>query len=40
MPGMGKVKAMRLMEACSIAENRKIRGLGARQRECLLEYFS
>lgn len=40
MPGMGKVKAMRLMEACSIAENRKIRGLGARQRECLLEHFS
>lgn len=40
MPGMGKVKAMRLMEACVIAENRKIRGLGSRQRECLLEHFS
>lgn len=40
MPGMGKVKAMRLMEECKIAENRKIRGLGARQRDCLLEHFS
>ncbi len=40
MPGMGKVKAMRLMEAIDIAENRKIRGLGSRQRERLLEHFS
>jgi S13-like H2TH domain len=40
MPGMGKVKAMRLMEECKIAGNRKIRGLGARQRDCLLEHFS
>jgi S13-like H2TH domain len=40
MPGMGKVKAMRLMEECKIAENRKIRGLGTRQRDCLLEHFS
>ncbi len=40
MPGMGKVKAMRLMEDCRIADNRKIRGLGTRQRECLLDHFS
>ena len=40
MPGMGKVKAMRLMEECQIADNRKIRGLGARQRACLLDHFS
>lgn len=40
MPGMGKVKAMRLMEECKIAENRKIRGLGTRQRDCLLEHFA
>lgn len=40
MPGMGKVKAMRLMEDCKIAENRKVQGLGARQRECLLDHFS
>ena len=40
MPNMGKVKAMRLMEDCKIAENRKVRGLGARQRECLLDHFS
>jgi len=37
---VGKVKAMRLMEDCKIAENRKIRGLGSRQRECLLDHFS
>lgn len=40
MPGMGKVKAMRLMESCKIADNRKIRGLGTRQRVCLLEHFA
>ena len=40
MPGVGKVKAMRLMEDCKIAENPKIRGLGSRQRECLLDHFS
>lgn len=40
MPGMGKVKAMRLMEECKIAENRKIRGLGTRQRDCLLEHLT
>ena len=40
MPGMGKVKAMRLMEDLSISESRRLRGLGARQRADLLEYFS
>jgi TfoX/Sxy family transcriptional regulator of competence genes len=37
---MGKVKAKRLMEEYGIAENRKIRGLGSRQRRLLLERFS
>ena len=37
LPGMGKVKAKRLMEELQIADNRRIRGLGARQREALLE---
>jgi S13-like H2TH domain len=40
MPGMGKIKASRLMESLGIADNRRIRGLGDRQREALLEEFS
>ncbi len=40
MPGMGKVKAMRLMESIGIADNRRLRGLGDRQREALLQEFS
>ena len=40
MPRMGKVTTKRLMEEYGIAENRKIRGLGSRQRRLLLEYFS
>ncbi|MBK5267282.1 MAG: integration host factor [Acidimicrobiia bacterium] len=37
LPGMGKVKAKRLMEELQIADNRRLRGLGDRQREALLE---
>lgn len=40
MPGTGKVKAKRLMETLGIADNRRLRGLGDRQREALLEEFS
>ena len=40
MPGTGKIKAKRLMESLGIAENRRIRGLGHRQREALLAEFS
>lgn len=40
MPGTGKVKAKRMMEAFGIADNRRIRGLGDRQREALLAEFS
>ena len=40
MPRTGKVKAKRLMEDVGIAENRKIRGLGSRQREDLLKTFA
>jgi hypothetical protein len=40
MPGMGKVKAKRLMENLSISESRRIRGLGSRQRADLLDHFS
>jgi hypothetical protein len=39
MPHMGKVKAKRLLEDLGIAENRRLRGLGSRQREALLESF-
>ena len=40
MPGTGKIKAKRLMETLGIAENRRIRGLGDRQREALISEFS
>ena len=40
MPGTGKIKAKRLMESIGIAENRRIRGLGANQREALIAEFS
>lgn len=40
MPGTGKVKAKRMMEAHGIADNRRLRGLGDRQREKLLAEFS
>ena len=39
MPRTGKVKSKRLMEKLGIAENRRIRGLGERQRAALLEEF-
>jgi S13-like protein len=40
MPGVGKVKARRLMEQHDISETRRVRGLGAKQREALLQAFS
>ncbi len=39
LPGVGKVKARRTMEAIGIAENRRLRGLGGKQREELLDSF-
>jgi len=39
LPGTGKVKAKRMMEACGIAETRRLRGLGERQRSALLEAY-
>lgn len=36
LPGVGKVKARRTMEDIGIAENRRIRGLGGKQRSELL----
>ena len=40
MPGLGKVKARRLMTAIGIAENRRLRGLGESQRRRLVEHCS
>jgi signal recognition particle GTPase len=40
LPGLGKVKARRLMEECDISETRRVQGLGANQRKKLLESLS
>ena len=37
LPGLGKVKARRLMASVGIAESRRLQGLGAKQRADLLE---
>ena len=39
IPGMGKVKAKRLLEDLRIADNRRLRGLTERQRTDLLGSF-
>ena len=39
MPGLGKVKARRLMEEVGISETRRLRGLGSQQRTTLLGSF-
>ncbi len=40
LPGVGKVKAARVMERIGIPANRRLRGLGSRQREGLLDALS
>ena len=37
LPGVGKVKARKLMEQIGIADNRRVQGLGAQQRSALLD---
>lgn len=37
LPGLGKVKARRLMDAVGISETRRIQGLGVNQRDALLK---
>ena len=37
LPGLGKVKARRLLEECEVSETRRVQGLGRNQREKLLE---
>ena len=39
LPGVGKVKARRTMEEVGISDTRRVRGLGAQQRESLLKAF-
>lgn len=39
MPGLGKVRARRLVEELKISPERRLQGLGRNQRESLLEYF-
>lgn len=39
LPGIGKVTAQHLMDEFSIADTRRLRGLGPRQREALLDRF-
>ena len=36
LPGVGKVKARKVMEEIGIADNRRVQGLGAQQRQALL----
>jgi hypothetical protein len=39
LPGVGKVRAQKLMEELDISVSRRVRGLGAKQREMLLDKF-
>ena len=39
MPGVGKVRAKKIMERLDISSSRRIRGLGAKQRDALLAEF-
>lgn len=40
MPGVGKVRAAKIMEKLEIAPSRRLRGLGAKQRSALEAEFS
>ena len=37
LPGFGKAKAAKIMNELAISESRRVQGLGARQREALME---
>jgi DNA uptake protein ComE-like DNA-binding protein len=39
LPGVGKVKARRIMEDIGISDTRRVRGLGDQQRKALLAAF-
>jgi hypothetical protein len=40
MPGVGRVRAARIMEKLEISPSRRLRGLGAKQRESLEREFA
>ena len=40
MPGVGKVRAQRIMERLEISPSRRVRGLGVKQREALQREFT
>ena len=40
LPGIGDVRTEQIMAECSIADSRRLRGLGAHQEECLLRSVS
>lgn len=40
LPGLGKVKARRLMDEIGISESRRVQGLGAKQRTALYDRLS
>jgi hypothetical protein len=37
LPGVGKVKARKVMDDIGIADNRRVQGLGSQQRQALLD---
>jgi transposase len=37
LPGVGKVKARRIMDDIGIADNRRVQGLGTQQKQALVE---
>lgn len=40
LPGLGKVKARKLMDEVGISETRRLQGLGANQREALIKHIN
>ena len=40
LPGVGRVRARKIMEKLDISESRRVRGLGAKQKENLLTEFA
>jgi outer membrane protein TolC len=40
LPGVGKVRARKIMERLDISASRRVRGLGSKQRDSLLAEFS
>ncbi|MHB1503393.1 MAG: integration host factor, actinobacterial type [Acidimicrobiales bacterium] len=40
LPGLGKVKARRMMDTVGISDSRRLQGLGTNQREALLSHLT